>query len=254
VTPGQSEGGWAQWGVDGKIYFMDSNFHSFRMNPDGSSLSRVPDRDTSAVYGSACGLNAIIFSSLRDNSLVLSRQDFSTGEVKQLTSERDAEWPVCTGDGSTVYYNNFFEGPAIKRVSTSGGSPSNLYTPASAYPALSPDNKRIAFFQFSSGADHKNVIVVQDVSGGKLMELSSFEVNRVDWAPDSRALVVSKSTGAGSNLFYQPIDGSRATQITHFETEPLRASAFSFSPDGKQIAIGRARVNDSDLVMFSNLR
>jgi serine/threonine protein kinase len=254
VTPGQSEGGWTQWGVDGKIYFMDSNFHSFRMNPDGSSLARVPDRDTSAVYGSACGLKAIIFSSLRDNSLVLSRQDLSTGEVKQLTSERDAEWPVCSGDGSTVYYNDFFEGPAIKRVSTSGGSASNLYTPASAYPALSPDNKRIAFFQFSSGAAHKNVIVVQDVSGGKRMEMSSFEVNRVDWAPDSRALVVSKSTGAGSNLFYQPIDGSRATQITHFETEPLRTSAFSFSPDGKQIAIGRARVNDSDLVMFSNLR
>jgi hypothetical protein len=31
-------------------------------------------------------------------------------------------------------------------------------------------------------------------------------------------------------------------------------AACSFSPDGKQIAITRGRVNDSDLVMFSNFR
>jgi Tol biopolymer transport system component len=66
--------------------------------------------------------------------------------------------------------------------------------------------------------------------------------------------VVSKSTGAGSNLFYQPLDGSKPTQLTHFENEPLGVSSFSFSPDGKRIVIGRSRVNDSDLVMFSNFR
>ncbi|MBV9340039.1 MAG: PD40 domain-containing protein, partial [Acidobacteria bacterium] len=157
-------------------------------------------------------------------------------------------------DGSTVYYTDFFEGPAIKQVSASGSSAAIVYASAAAYPALSPDNKRIAFFQFSSGSEHKNIIVVQDVSGGNHMQLSSLEVNRLDWSPDSHALVVTKSTGAGSNLFYQPLDGSSATQITRFETEPLRTSAFSFSPDGKQIVIGRARVNDSDLVMFMNFR
>ena len=253
ITPGEAEGGWAQWGVDGKIYFIDSNFHSFRMNPDGTSRARVPDRDTSAVYGSACGPNAVIFSSLEHNMLVLSRQDLSTGEIKQLTTERDAEWPVCTRDGSTVYYNNFFEGPAIKKISTTGGSPA-VYASAAGYPALSPDNRRIAFFQFSTTGDHKNLLVVQDVSGGNRMELSTADVNQVQWTPDSRALVVSKSTGAGSNLFYQPLDGGKTTQITHFDSEPLRTSTFSFSPDGKQIVIGRARVNDSDLVMFSNFR
>ena len=97
-------------------------------------------------------------------------------------------------------------------------------------------------------------MIVQDVSGGNRAELSSFEVNQVEWTPDSRALVVSKSTGAGSNLFYQPLDGGKATQITHFETEPLRTATFSFSPDGRQIAIGRTKVNDSDLVMFSNFQ
>jgi Tol biopolymer transport system component len=56
------------------------------------------------------------------------------------------------------------------------------------------------------------------------------------------------------NLFYQPLDGGKPTQITHFDSEPLGIAAYAFSPDGKQIAITRSRTNDSDLVMFSNFR
>ena len=251
VTSGQSDGGWVQWGVDGNIYFADANFHSFRMNRDGSSPTRVPDRDTNAVYGSSCGPKGLVFAKLRDNNLVLFRQDLSTREVKQLTSEHDAEYPVCTRDGSTVYYNDFFEGPAVKRVSTNGDSPSGVYAPGAILAALSPDDKRIAFLQFPKAGDHKSAIVVQDVNAGNRIELPATEVERVEWAPDSRVLVVNKSTGAGSNLFYQPLDGSKPTQLTHFDTEPLHVSSYSFSPDGKQVAIGRSRVNDSDLVMFS---
>jgi hypothetical protein len=55
-------------------------------------------------------------------------------------------------------------------------------------------------------------------------------------------------------LFYQPLDGSKPTQLTHFDTEPLWISAYAFSRDGKQIAITRARTNNSDVVMFSNFR
>jgi Tol biopolymer transport system component len=255
LTPGQSEGAWARWGVDGKIYFGDEAFHSFRMNPDGSSRARVPDRDTNAAYGTSCGPEAIVFAILRNNNLNLFRQDLDTREVKQMTSERDAESPVCSSDGKTVYYNDFFEGPAIKRVSTTGGSPAAIYAGAASYASLSPDGKRISFFQFSSAeGEHKNMIVVQDLDGGNRIMLSSAGVHQVQWAPDSRALVLEKTTGAGTSLFYQALDGSKPTQITHFDAEPLLVSAYSFSPDGKQIAMGRARVNDSDLVMFSNFR
>lgn len=253
TTPGQAEGGWSQWGVDGKIYFGDEAFHSFRMNPDGSSRARVPDRDTDAVYGTACGPDATIFAILRSNTLNLFRHSLSTGETKQLTSERDAEWPLCSKDGKAIYYDDFFEGPAIKRISPGDSSAATVYAVGAAYAALSADDKRIAFFQFSSArGEHKNMIVVQDVGGGNRLELPSTGVHRVEWAPNSRALVVTKTTGAGSNLFYQPLDGSKPTQLTHFGNEPLWVSSYSFSPDGKQIAIGRARANDSDLVMFSN--
>jgi len=98
-------------------------------------------------------------------------------------------------------------------------------------------------------------IVVQNVDGSNKTFLpGSAVVRRAEWALDGRALVLDKATGAATNLFYQPLDGKAPTQITHFNSEPLVIPAFAFSPDGKQIAITRARANNSDVVMFRNFR
>jgi len=256
LTQGQAEGGSVDWGSDGKIYFGDEDFHSFRMNPDGTSRTRVPDRDTNSAYGVSCGPDAVLFANLQNNSLTLFRHSVTIGETKQVTQGRDAEWPVCTKDGKSVFYNDYFAGPALMRSSTDGSSPAVVYSQASYNAALSPDNKRIAFFQFSdAGGEHKEQIVIQDLDGGNRSFLpETGVVFRPAWAPDGKALILDKATGAGSNLFYQPLDGSKPTQITHFDSEPLLVASFSVSPDGKQIAVGRARVKNSDLVMFSNFR
>jgi serine/threonine protein kinase len=250
VTPGQGYGDWLVWGADGKLYFTDQELSGFRANPDGSERTRVPDRDSEALFISPCGPSALVFGRVRGNNLNLFRQDLATGDVKQLTSERDAEKPTCTKDGKFVYYNNFFEGPALKRISTESWAV-EVVAQGSNFPALSPDEKRIAFTQYG----HQASIVVQDMDGGnKIRFPMSGVVHRPIWAPDGRALILAKATGMGQNLFYQPLDGSKPTQITHFDSEPLAIEEYSFSPGGKQIAITRARVNDSDLVMFSNFR
>jgi Tol biopolymer transport system component len=251
VTPGQAEGEWLQWGSDGKVYFNDEELHTFRMNPDGSSRVQIPDRETSAFYAISCGPDAVVFALLRDNNLNLFRQSSGTAEMKQLTFERDAENPVCTKDGKSVYYIDYFES-SLKRVSTVTGVSEVVAQGWGNGASLSPDDKRMAFLQYG---EHKTTLVVQDLDGGNKIYLSSSKVvRRPDWAPDGRALILDKATGAGSNLFYQPLDGSKPTQLTHFGTEPLQVVAYSFSPDGKQIAVTRARVNDSDVVMFSNFR
>jgi Tol biopolymer transport system component/predicted Ser/Thr protein kinase len=250
VTPGQGYGDWLVWGRDGKLYFSDQELSGFRANPDGSERTRIPDRESEALFITPCGPNALVFGRVRENNVTLFRQDLTSGEVKQLTFERDAETPACTKDGKFVYYNNFFEGPALKRVSTVTGAV-EVMAQGSNYPALSPDEKRIAFTQYG----HQASIVVQDMDGGNKIHLPiTGMVHRPVWAPDGRAVILAKATGAGANLFYQPLDGSKPTQITHFDSEPLAIEEYSFSPDGKQIAITRGRLNDSDLVMFSNFR
>ena len=114
----------------------------------------------------------------------------------------------------------------------------------------------MVFYQSSvSGSAHKVFVAVQDVDGGNKTLLSSEGVvRRPEWAPDGRAFIVERRTGAGANLFYQQLDGGKPTQLTHFDSEPLWIISYAVSPDGKQIAITRSRMNDSDLVMFSNFR
>jgi Tol biopolymer transport system component len=251
VTQGQADGGWVHWSHDGKIYYQDNALHSFRMNPDGSSRTQVPDRETVGLYPMSCGTDALVFAKFRDNTLNLFRQDLNTGEMKQLTFERDAEGPICTKDGKFVYYIDYF-GPDLKRISSAGGQPETIVQGVASGASLSPDNKRLAFFQ---ATEHKNTIVVQDLDGGnKIFFPTVGTTHNPGWAPDGRALILAKATGAGSNLFYQPLDGNKPTQITHFDTEPLGIADYSFSPDGKQIAITRGRINDSDLIMFTNFR
>ena len=251
VTQGQADGGWLHWSSEGKIYYQDNALHSFRMNPDGSSRVQVPDRESVGLYPISCGPDALIFAMFRDNTLNLFRQNLANGELKQLTFERDAEGPACTKDGKFVYYIDYF-GPDLKRVSSAGGQPETVVQGVAGGASLSPDNKRLAFLQ---AAEHKNTIMVQDLDGRNKISLSTNgTTHSPGWAPDGRALILAKATGAGTNLFYQPLDGSKPTQLTHFDTEPMGIADYSFSPDGKQIAITRGRVNDSDLVMFSNFR
>ena len=256
VTSGQAAGNWVRWSSDGKLLFDDQNFHSFRMDPDGTGRVQIPDRDTNAAYPISCGPEAFVVAELVDDNLNLFRYDRLMRDKKQLTFEKDTETPVCTKDGKSVYYVDNLEGPALKRVATDGGKPEVVAMNAFNGVSLSPDEKRLAFLEFTGmSGEHKVQIVMQDLDGGNKSYVSAMGVIRAPvWTPDGKALILDKSTGAGSNLFYQPLDGSKATQLTHFTSEPLFIPGFAFSPDGKQIAITRAKIFDSDMVMFKNFR
>jgi serine/threonine protein kinase len=257
VTSGQTEGGWVHWSKQGKLSFVDIDLHSYSMNPDGSSRVNLPDRETKAIYPTPCGSGFFILALLRDNSLNLFRYDQSSSELKQLTFGHDAEPPVCTPDGATVFYQDFAGLPSLRKVSTSGGSSELVAANVFDGADISPDGKRIVFVETTgSGKDQKNGLVIQDLEGGKSSTVlpASVALHRAQWAPDGRGLVLDVTTGVGTSLFYQPLDGGNPTQITHFDTEPLVVESFAFSPDGKQIPLTRARANNSDLVMFSNFR
>jgi eukaryotic-like serine/threonine-protein kinase len=256
VTNGQAEGSSLSWSSDGKLYFEDNDFHALKMNPDGSGRVRIPDRDTNAAYPTPCGSGATVFATIKENSLNLFIQNSATGEIKQLTSERDTEQPVCSHDGKMVYYVDFLEGPSLKRVPTAGGTAEVVSSKVTSGAAISADDKRIAFGQLkASGAEHELLLAVQNVDGSQQRTFPfAGLLQRAAWSPDGTALILDKAEGAGSNLIYQPLDGSQPTPLTHFASEPLWVAAYALSPDGKQIAITRAKVNDSDLVMFSNFR
>jgi Tol biopolymer transport system component len=74
------------------------------------------------------------------------------------------------------------------------------------------------------------------------------------WTPDSKALTYVHTAADGQNLYMQPISGGPPVPLTHFNSEPAVVAAYAWSPDGKKIAITRARYDDDDVVMFSGFR
>jgi len=258
VTPGQADGGWLKWTADGKLLIMDGQYHSLMMDADGASRRPILDHETLTIYPTPCGPGSIVVALVRGNTLNIFKYNLGTGDLKQLSSGRDTEQPACTPDGKTVFYQQYEGTPSLMRVSAEGGSPpQQVATNTFAGPKVSPDGKQIVYLQaVGSGSEQKFQLVIQSIDGRQSAKMlpASASVHDYDWSPDGRGLVLDLGTGVGSNLFYQPLDGSKPTQITHFDIEPLAVETFAFSPDGKQVAITRARTNTSDLVMFSNFR
>jgi hypothetical protein len=57
--------------------------------------------------------------------------------------------------------------------------------------------------------------------------------------PDGRAVVYNIRESGVDNIWMQPLDGSPGRRLTNFTSD--RSSGFSFSPDGKSLAVIRSR-------------
>jgi Tol biopolymer transport system component len=76
----------------------------------------------------------------------------------------------------------------------------------------------------------------------------------IGWTPDGTAITYLRIEGNKVSLYMQPLNGGPPVRLIHFDEEPSKILAYSISPDGRKIAITRAKFNDSDVVMFSNFR
>lgn len=68
------------------------------------------------------------------------------------------------------------------------------------------------------------------------------------WVPDSRALLYGlyvRSEGDVSNIWSQPIDGGKPTQVTNFNNDQI--DTFDLSRDGSRLVLDRSRTN-SDVI------
>jgi Tol biopolymer transport system component len=139
-----------------------------------------------------------------------------------------------------------------------GGTPVELARGTRFDPPVSPDGRLIAYGRtVGQGASAKSKIVVQSLEDGAILNEIEAPVNfhQLGWAPDSRALAyVQNTTGSTQNLYLQPLAGGPPLQLTHFDSEPGVVAAYAWSRGGKELAITRARYNDTDVVMFSGFK
>jgi len=119
--------------------------------------------------------------------------------LKQLTRNRHGDaCPSWSPDGQTIcYVSRAGGGPALYKISASGGSPAPLRTtfaPNPTEPDWSPDGKWIAFTAQLRGF----TLFIVPVAGGEAIELVPGE--DPSWAPNSRALLFSRGPDHAKQL------------------------------------------------------
>ena len=258
LTSGQADGESINWTPDGRLLSMDAQFHSAILSADGKSRASLLEHEPMVLEPTACGPDSILISLLYGKEGVgLARYTPASGELKQLTHGPDDEGASCTPDGSTIFFVRWQHGGTLMRFSKGAGSAVEMAGTLAGWPRVSPDGKQIVYSQLvGEGTNQKFQFVLQSIAGGPPLKTLPAPVTsgNAQWAPDSKAIVYTQEAGDGHALFYQALAGGAPSQLTHFDSEPMAIDSFAFSPDGKRIAITRARDNDSDLIMFSNFR
>jgi Tol biopolymer transport system component len=169
-------------------------------------------------------------------------------DFKQLTFGSAEADPLCSPDGKWVYYIDYADSQALKRVSIDGGSPETILATAQGAAEISPDGKSVASMEVRE-LDHRLVLNIFSLEDKKV---AFHDIDpRASWpfafAPAGKSVVFAVREKGVSNLWMQPLDGSAPRQLTHFTSE--RIEKFLFSKDGTKIAMQRGH-NESDAVLL----
>jgi eukaryotic-like serine/threonine-protein kinase len=245
------------WTKDGAL-IADQKSVLNRMDPVTGSRATLATEDGSASGNpSACanGRYVVFEMGLRkgnsdDN---LWRMDSSGGNLKQLTTGKNDNHPVCSSDSQWVYYLRQADQATLARVPIDGGVPQGL----SKIPIvdnqfdISRDGKSAAFATLEHSGEHKVRLVIVATDSGQARQLD-FEheiFGLLRFSPDSKGVVYPTRNNGVDNLWLQPLDGAKGKSITDFTSEHIYDFHWSF--DGKQLAMVRGH-NDSDVVLIRN--
>jgi Tol biopolymer transport system component len=124
------------------------------------------------------------------------------------------------------------------------------------FPRISPDGKLVAYNYFDVQAQRRRTAVIS-LDGGPAVATVDLPQDTTwngkslfQWTPDGKALTYPDTKDGIDNLWNQPLDGGPPKQVTHFTSD--RIFSFSWSRDGKQLAVSRG-TRTSDVVLIRSV-
>ena len=183
------------------------------------------------------------------------RADAGGGNLRQLSSGKQDNHPVCSPDSRWVYYMDNAAGRMMK-VSIDGGTPQKVTDMAvSGLFDISPDGSTVVFSTIDHANGHEEKLVLLYATTGQLRKTMKFERDRVvffvRFSRDGKSVVYPVRENGVDNLWQQPLDGSPGKQLTSFKAEHLWD--YHWSPDGSKLALVRGH-NDSDVVLLRDMQ
>lgn len=254
VGTAKSESSHVDWTMDGRL-LTSSGFDYQVQSPDGGGKTTVYSSGLPSFEPAVCG-HYLIVPTLdlgKGNNLV--RVDLNDGAKKQLTFAKYASEPACSPDGQWVVYVSNDAGPReLFKIPVDGGAAQKLTSLDSYYPTYSPDGKLIAF-NYAEGDTPQTYRLKEGViSSDDGKQVYTFDTDprlrsRIHFTPDGKALAWPIFDGSAGNIWVQPLAGGPPKRLTQFPIETI--ADFSFSPDGKWMALLRGHVS-KDVVLIKD--
>lgn len=254
VGVAKNERPFVDWGADGRILTY-SNLDYQLQSLDGGAKTTIYSSSLPSFEPAVCG-HYLIVPTLdfgKGNNLV--RVDLNDGAKKQLTSAKFAGEAACSPDGKWIVYVSNDAGPReLLKMPVDGGAAQKLSGLNSYYPTFSPDGKLIAFnyAEGETAQTYRLKLGVISSDGGNTVYTFDTDPrlrSRIHFTPDGKALAWPIFSGGAGNLWIQPLTGGPAKQFTQFPMETIQD--FSFSPDGKMIALLRGHTT-RDVVLIKD--
>jgi Tol biopolymer transport system component len=258
-----ADGGWPAFAADGKSLFFHSRRQGkwgiWRVGLDGSGLERVTPPDLDAYTPSACadGVRLVATASHGgDRQVVLI--DLASRSMTDLTDEKTDHWnPTIAPDGRWVVYHKTAPDAAAPNVELWGTPPGTelkLLRLAGAFPAFSPDGRRIAL---TGGSFERLDVMNVDGSDRRTIHLgTSRALFSVSWAHQGDRIAFSHGPvfqGPGGQVDIATIrpDGSGYAELTR---DPGNDGFPSFSPDGRRLVFRSGRGGSKNLYVMVSAR
>jgi Tol biopolymer transport system component len=254
-------GGGINWTPDGRIVYhsmASGRADIWIMDADGANQKQLTSEAGFNFYPSVSPDGRfIVFTSDRRGNPDLWRANIDGSNPIQLTID-GGQYPRCLPDGKWIIYFASGSGAVYPaRIPIEGGARERFLTKNGHTARLdpSPDGRLVACNYISTqAADWYLLMAIIPADGGE--PVKTFDIFTVDlvreihWRPDGRALTYIDTRDGVSNIWSQPIDGGKPTQLTDFKSDLI--FSWDWSRDGR-LACARG-TQTSDVVLINDFR